>query len=258
MITQMHPPISKNDIFKFSTLLETFSMVEKNEPFQTRLAQVIAWTKLNQKDFAETIGIPVMRLSRALNKSKSLNTDLLQKISNKFPSINTDWIVTGRGSMQRFTANTSDTPTNSIPITRVPVHSFKQYVEAVDDPQMLAELPAVYSQDIAAASSRDFEVMDDAMSGDDTIGFMRGDFIRGQYLESKFWLQPALRGKICVVVTTDNILIRAVKQINTDSNSLTLAPLNRLYDETIIPIQSIQQIWLYKSFISDREFRLKL
>lgn len=47
--------------------------------------------------FEREIGVSEGYLSQV--KRKGVNSDVLEKVSEKFPDLNLDWLVTGRGSM---------------------------------------------------------------------------------------------------------------------------------------------------------------
>ncbi|MDR0829229.1 MAG: helix-turn-helix domain-containing protein [Prevotellaceae bacterium] len=69
-----------------------------------RLILIIRQLGLSNNAFAEKIGISQQTLFN-YTKGRIPSVDVVEKIINKYPEINTDWLVTGRGEMQKIENN---------------------------------------------------------------------------------------------------------------------------------------------------------
>lgn len=95
---------------------------------------------LTQQSFADFIQVSPASLSSIFNERTRPTLQIVEKIKNKIPNINTDWLMFGSGSMytpsadQQQVAATADSPTSPADENN-PVINF-------DDPQSPASLNA--------------------------------------------------------------------------------------------------------------------
>lgn len=68
--------------------------------FGHRLKLAIVSWKISQQDFAISIGYTPTMLSQMLKGKKGLSSELISIIYEKYPRINWDWLITGRGEME--------------------------------------------------------------------------------------------------------------------------------------------------------------
>lgn len=74
---------------------------EQDNPIIYRLKQFLASTGLSSTQFADKAGIPRPTLSQLLHgRNKSINNQILSKLDESFPELNTLWLLFGRGSMR--------------------------------------------------------------------------------------------------------------------------------------------------------------
>lgn len=66
-----------------------------------RIKQIIEREKLSSKEFANLCEIQVSNVSHLLSGRSKPSLDTIQKIMKAFPSINTDWLMTGKEPMYR-------------------------------------------------------------------------------------------------------------------------------------------------------------
>lgn len=65
-----------------------------------RLSELLLNLKLNPKEFAESIGLKrADRIYFVLNGRNDISTDLARVINDKYPNVNSDWLLTGKGEM---------------------------------------------------------------------------------------------------------------------------------------------------------------
>ena len=69
--------------------------------FTTALKQIRMYKSLNQKKFAEKIGVPRSSYCDAENGNRCPNVEFIRGIATAFPDINVDWLLTGKGEMLR-------------------------------------------------------------------------------------------------------------------------------------------------------------
>lgn len=60
-----------------------------------RIVQFIDYKRLSKRKFCEEISVS----HTIFNSVSSLGSDKLEIISNKYPELNMDWVITGRGKM---------------------------------------------------------------------------------------------------------------------------------------------------------------
>ena len=53
----------------------------------------------NQNSFSKKIGVTPSTIATAFERNKSVNTDLIQKITNVFTNISLEWLLAGKGNM---------------------------------------------------------------------------------------------------------------------------------------------------------------
>lgn len=74
-----------------------------------RLKEIIDYYNLNTHQFEVKINASESTIRKALVGKNSISTDTLLKISDTFPEINLDWLITGKGEMLRHEAPTATT-----------------------------------------------------------------------------------------------------------------------------------------------------
>ncbi|GAB1415227.1 helix-turn-helix transcriptional regulator [Paludibacter sp.] len=64
-----------------------------------RIERILQMEKLSIGQFAQEIGITNSSLSHILNERNRPSLDVIKKILNRYPNINSDWLIFGQGSM---------------------------------------------------------------------------------------------------------------------------------------------------------------
>jgi len=67
---------------------------------KTRIEQILTEYNLTPSKFADELGIQRSGMSHILSGRNNPSLDLIQKILKRFPEINADWILTGKGIMK--------------------------------------------------------------------------------------------------------------------------------------------------------------
>ena len=78
-------------------------METSNSSEKDRLEKIMQSEGLNISQFANEIGIKVPTISHILNGRNKPSLEVLQKVLNRFRTINSDWLILGVGSMYRDT-----------------------------------------------------------------------------------------------------------------------------------------------------------
>lgn len=71
----------------------------KKEDFHDRLSRFIAYLGLKPTSFEKEMGFSNGSIGKALDEKRALGTDRLETIVYKYPSLNVDWLITGKGQM---------------------------------------------------------------------------------------------------------------------------------------------------------------
>ncbi|HUX55321.1 MAG TPA: helix-turn-helix transcriptional regulator [Williamwhitmania sp.] len=68
---------------------------------QDRLLKLLTGKQLTATKFAEIIGVQKSSISHILSGRNKPSFDFIEKILQKFPEINPEWLITGKGGMYR-------------------------------------------------------------------------------------------------------------------------------------------------------------
>ncbi|MDR2586338.1 MAG: helix-turn-helix domain-containing protein [Prevotellaceae bacterium] len=68
---------------------------------KTRISQFLQSEQLSPARFADLLNVQRSGISHILSGRNKPGFDLIQKILTKFPDINAEWLITGRGNMYK-------------------------------------------------------------------------------------------------------------------------------------------------------------
>lgn len=68
---------------------------------ESRLQRIIESERITPARFAEILGVQRSAISHILTGRNKPSFDLISKIIIKFPSINAEWLITGKGEMRK-------------------------------------------------------------------------------------------------------------------------------------------------------------
>lgn len=66
-----------------------------------RLQQFLSAENISQSQFADSIGVTRASVSHILSGRNNPGYDFLSSMAKRYPTLNTDWLLTGRGKMYR-------------------------------------------------------------------------------------------------------------------------------------------------------------
>lgn len=68
---------------------------------QNRLQKLLDSEQLTPAKFAEILGVQRSAISHIVTGRNNPSFDLISKIIHKFPALNSDWLITGKGNMYK-------------------------------------------------------------------------------------------------------------------------------------------------------------
>lgn len=74
---------------------------------QNRLQKLLDSERLSPARFAEILGVQRSAISHILTGRNNPSFDLISKIVLKFPALNSEWLITGKGNMYKTVAQRS-------------------------------------------------------------------------------------------------------------------------------------------------------
>lgn len=80
-----------------------------------RLLKIIEEEGLNAKQFAEEVGIQAGTISNIVNGRNNPSLDVMQRVLNRFRTLNSDWLILGVGNMYRTAGNAQNDTTDLVP-----------------------------------------------------------------------------------------------------------------------------------------------
>lgn len=227
-------------------------------------------------------GITMYRISKEVGVSKSTLanyiTDRTKPDSIKlaaicdFLGINKVWLLTGNGEplvsastvqlvneVREAAMGYGRKPpvvedeaqlTNQVLIKNVPLvnqYAYAGYLSGYTNQTYMDELPAVpFIVDHEAQGNYvAFEVRGDSMNDGTEDSYLEGDRLLCREIQRHLWEQSRLhiRKWDFVIVHKDGILIKRIIDHNTQTHELTIHSLNPLYDDRIIRMDEIRQIF---------------
>jgi len=64
-----------------------------------RIKEIIKYTGLNSASFADELGIQKSSISHIVNGRNNPSVDFIMKLTNRYPEINSRWLISGEGEM---------------------------------------------------------------------------------------------------------------------------------------------------------------
>lgn len=73
--------------------------MSKKQDFHDRLALFIAYLKLKSTSFEKEMGFSNGSIGKLLDEKRAIGSDRLETIVSKYPKLNIQWLITGKGEM---------------------------------------------------------------------------------------------------------------------------------------------------------------
>ncbi len=211
-----------------------------------RIYQLIDAKKIGVREFTDAIGVSE---SYIRNISKSISAEKLMRISQLFPDLNPDWLLTGEGSMLL-----SDNPKN----TAIPIDAPEVIYLPVVPHSARAGTLGEYEQLFADDYSRRQPVIVTRqmhgryicfqIEGDSMEPTLRhGDVVMARHIDRDLYKDSKLHLRswsVWIVVTrTDGILIKEIADHDVKGGVLTLHSLNPLYEDLTVRLSDVIDIY---------------
>lgn len=211
----------------------------------------------SRKKFAELIGVSPQVINRNFHldprseepKYPIVSTSIIDKVLNKFPEIDSNWLLTGEGAMLKSTKNEAILATNlqtdQIPL--VSQYAYAGYLCGFADEEYMETLPTI-PWDVTnepKGTYLAFEVKGDSMDDRSYESILEGDILYCRRLKESLW-EYRLHFNVwdfVIVHKTDGILVKRIINHDVDTGNITIHSLNSLYEDKIINIQDIAQIF---------------
>jgi hypothetical protein len=225
-------------------------------PAQLRIEAFLESLEISVYALSSIIGYSQTRIWRALDKKQGIDSNLLATLAEKFPQLNIDWVITGRGEMLKTTdvVNEPSTEYNtSIPVKLITKHTYVEYVKHYFDPVYIRKQPSNGSEPREKGIIRDFEVVGNHLEDPNGDGIQDGDIIRCQYITSDLYDKVLKPGQLVALVTKKEIQTRIISELT--DNHITIIALNPLYPAITIPRNTIAEIWAHRSLLTNRDFK---
>jgi len=245
-------------------------MVEKITNIKERILYLAEYKGIIKEKFFEDLGISYGNF-KGKSKFTAINSDVLVNISTKFPDLNLDWLIHGRGSIENQSKEYKTNPTNNLKvneaepvlqrmpkvvttdnegrdnITLVPVKAAAGYLNGYGDQEYIGKLPTYSLPKIQNGTYRMFEVKGDSMSPT----LHSKSMVVGQFVED--WVKDIKDDRVYVIVSrNDGIIVkRCLNRIRKYGNLYCKSDNRKEYPEPIIlQGEDIIEVWEYKMHLA--------
>ena len=211
-----------------------------------RIYQLIDAKKIGVREFTDAIGVSE---SYIRNISKSISAEKLMRISQLFPDLNPDWLLTGEGSMLL-----SDNPkTTAIPIDApevvyLPVVPHSARAGTLGEYEQLFADDYSRRQPVLVTRQMHGRYICFQIEGDSMEPTLRhGDVVMARHIDRDLYKDSKLHLRswsVWIIVTsTDGILIKEIADHDVKGGVLTLHSLNPLYEDLTVHLSDVIDIY---------------
>lgn len=228
----------------------------KNHQLTSRFIKSIELLKTkkiipSKRQFAIQIGVHPQCISDIMTGKRDVNLDILVKAAQRF-DLNYAYLFKGEGNLFNSAEEPDPSPqsepilsivtdqTGKERIVHVPYAAHAGYVDQLNDPVFIKELPTFSLPDkrFEMASHRCFDVVGDSM---EPLLFS-GDKIVCEFIEPDHWINMK-SGHVYVIVTTDSILVKRIKNNIKKEALLELQSDNNFYEMTSMEVAELKEVW---------------
>ncbi len=202
-------------------------------------------------EFAEALDYSPQTISEILNGRRDITIKLMQNAVEQY-RLNPVYLTTGKGPMFLNDTNPSGLQVLSIVldekkkerIVHVPVNAQAGYAEELSDPTYLSELPtySLPDHDFSQGTYRSFDVEGQSMYP--TLN--SGDRVICQFVEPNMWTYSIKENKVYVVVTTEGVIVKRIKNKIQQYQKLIICSDNKSFPEYPQDIRQVKEVWKVK------------
>ena len=229
------------------------------------IEKLIKTLDISVRDFEITIGVSINRIQKSIERDSTIKGDVLNKIVEKYPNVNEQWLLTGKGEMFIDTEVKLSTPKEVIPVGKHAHSKLKpgEYAEAFGNWKGVP----MYNMPITAsfiASYRDengitpqYYLHDPRFRDCDFGAIITGDSMHSEIRHGDFIACKEITdtrfivfGDIYYVVATNGL--ETCKYVNADpksSDNYLLVPRNENISPSPIPKDMILKMYKVRGII---------
>lgn len=208
----------------------------------------------NNSKFAELVGTNEANIRNYINGTQP-KFDFISTVAEKF-EINYEWLLKGKGEMLSGNMLVS-TPPNQRNIRLIGRYAYADYAQQLVEETYLASLPTVpfvlTATQLEMQHLLAFELADDSMNSFSKDGLFLGDIVLGHLINPKIYASNpqvlTTNRQVFVVVDNNNAYIRQITHYNKENNTLTLHSTNPLFEEILLPLDSIRQVFAIRQVL---------
>ena len=209
-----------------------------------RLIKFIKYKQLSQKKFEQIVGLSNGYVN---NISKSLGASKLAEISQHYPDLNQQWLLTGEGEMLKTSEAVPFTPHARARIPLVSQYAHAGYLCGYGDPEYLGALPTIdFTPDREMTGNwLAFEVKGDSMDNGSKESYVEGEIVICREVEPEYWRDSRLfiNKRDFVIVHEEGILIKRITEHNVEAHTITIHSLNPMYPDRTLNLEQVHQIF---------------
>ncbi|NDW10077.1 S24 family peptidase [Dysgonomonas sp. 520] len=200
--------------------------------------------------FADRLNINRSNFSQMMRGNRPIGENIINKISIQ-TNINKEWLLTGEGEMFVPIHNTeqstfiSDSNIKFIPL--VSQYAYAGYLSGYADneyQETLPKVPVLVDHELKGRYVM-FEVKGDSMNDGSDQSILEGDRLLGREIRSDLWKYKLHINKwdFIIVHRTDGILVKRITHHDTEQCTITLHSLNPEYEDRIVHLNDVAQIF---------------
>lgn len=207
----------------------------------------------NNTDFAQRIGKARSYVSEALNGRRAITEQFVLSISDAFPEISKDWLLTGEGTMlageQEVKANAKELDPEALNWISVPVIPFRAmagstgWYEDVFADEWKEKRTVIAPLGAKAIDHAIFTVTGDSM--EPTL--IEGDEILAKHVPFDCYKENRLRiynYSIWIIATkSEGILIKNITEHDVENHTITCHSFNDKYSDFVLDLSEVKDIY---------------
>lgn len=202
-----------------------------------RVKKVQIYSGLNQKDFADKIGVSYTTVNEVLNNKKGPGMNVIQGIAFAYADISKEWLLTGKGSLLLDEGNKTIDPFKSAPY--YPALKASAGFNFLKDNSQTESVPI----SIPIVDAQLFiNVFGDSMYPK----YCSGDIIGIKETDKDF----VMYGYVYVVHMVDGAIYLKYIKKGKDEQHWILASENPVYEPKEYPLSNISNVFIVKAVIS--------
>ena len=208
----------------------------------------------SSRQFALSLDYLPQSLSEILKGRRNVTIELLRKAIEKY-KLSPSYIFKGEGSLlESGQGKTSDVlvvladENQQERIIHVPFPAQAGYGGQLHDPHYMKNLPNYTLPDpyFRTGTFRSFDISGDSM---EPILY-EGDRVVCSYVDRNYWRHDLRDNYVYVVITHSDVVVKRIQNNISKDGTITLISDNDYFQDRIIPIDDVIEMWLVKMKIS--------